>query len=287
MDLVGLLEVTRVRRVTPRMARVSFEAPPGFVAWPDQQLKLCFPRPGQRVPRLPPSDGDDMRWYQAFLAIPEEERPWMRGFTVRAHDPSRDELDIDFVLHGDSGPAARWAATAAPGQVLGRYGPSTLYRKELPESSRYLFAGDETAIPAVSSLLPSLPAGVRATVVIEVHDAAEEQPLPSPADVTVHWLHRDGRDPGGDLLLAKVAELGTSPGMAAWLAGEAGVVRSLRRRLVAAGVPKRMIDFSGNWRRSLTQDDPPTKEDLAEAQERLAAAQGEQERERRSGRRLD
>jgi NADPH-dependent ferric siderophore reductase len=275
MDLVGLLKVTHVRLVTPRMLRVSFEGLRDLVTWPDQQLKLYFPRPGQEVPRLPPSDGDDMRWYQAFLAVPEEERPWMRSFTVRGHDPVGGVLDVDFVLHGSSGPATRWAATAGPGQVLGRYGPSAVYRTSLAESSRYLFVGDETAIPAISSLLASLPGGVRATVVIEVHDAGEEQVLASPAELTVHWLHRDGREPGTDLLPAKVAELETPPGMVAWLAGEAGVVRTLRRQLVASGIPKPMIAFAGYWRRSLTQDDPPTKEDLAEAQERVAAARQE------------
>jgi hypothetical protein len=39
-------------------------------------------------------------------------------------------------------------------------------------------------------------------------------------------------------------------------------------------VPKRRIEFTGYWRKSLTQDDVPTEADLAEAQERLAEAQG-------------
>ncbi|GAB3441956.1 siderophore-interacting protein [Actinophytocola sediminis] len=269
MDLVGLLAVLSVKHMTPRMRRITFAAPEGLTTWPDQQLKLYFPRQGQRVPSLPPSDGDDMRWYQAFLAIPEQERPWMRSFTVRSHDPARGELEIDFVLHGASGPAARWAATAAPGQVLGRYGPSAAYRTTLPKATRYLFVGDEAAIPAIGSLLSALPEDVRVTAVLEVRDEAEEQPLPSPASVEFHWLHRHDRAAGGDLLPAKVAELPVPSGSVAWLAGEAGVVRSLRRNLVDRGIPKNMIEFTGYWRRSLTQDDPPTTEDLAEAQERL------------------
>jgi hypothetical protein len=60
----------------------------------------------------------------------------------------------------------------------------------------------------------------------------------------------------------------------AWLAGEAGTVRLLRRHLVEErGVPKRAIDFAGYWRRRRTQDDPPTEQDLADAQELLARAQ--------------
>jgi NADPH-dependent ferric siderophore reductase len=274
MDAVGLLEVTAVRRVTPRVVRVSFRAPEGFTTWPDQQLKLFFPPEGQTVPRLPPADGDQMRWYTAFQAVPASERPAMRSFTVRAYDPERAEIDVDFVLHGRHGPAARWAATAEPGQVLGRYGPSEVYRRPLPAAPRYLLAGDETALSAIASLLAALPARALAEAVVEVASAAEEQVLSSPARLTVHWLHRDGRPPGGDLLLSAVSALEVPPTVAAWLAGEAGVVRALRRHLVGRGVPKPRIEFAGYWRRGLTEDDPPTAEDLAQARERLADQDG-------------
>lgn len=267
MEVVGTLPVTRVRQLTPRMARVSFTAPEGFESWPDQQLKLCFPRGGPL--RLPEQPGDDvMRWYQAFLAIPEASRPWMRSFTVRSHDPSRGELDIDFVLHGDAGPAARWARSAAPGQVLGRYGPSRDYARPLPPGDWHLLAGDETALPAIGSLLESLPPSARALVFAEVADPLEQQPLPG--EVEVRWLHRSR----GESLVAAVRAASFPAGHAsAWLAGEAGAVRTLRRHLVGErGVPKRSIEFAGYWRRDLTQDDAPTEEDLAEARERLAQA---------------
>ncbi len=226
MELVGVLTVTRVRSLTPRMVRVSFTAPDGFEPWPDQQLKLCFPRGGEL--RLPPSDGDDMRWYQAFPGDPEESRPWMRGFTVRAHDPARAEIDIDFVLHGDGrsgrplGPhggrrARCWAATARPGST----------RRPLPPGDWHLFAGDETALPAIGSLLESLPASARPVVFAEVADPAEEQPLPGRPEV--HWLHRSR----GESLVDAVRAASFPPGaVSAWLAGEASAVRSLRRHLV-------------------------------------------------------
>lgn len=266
MDAVGDLRVTRVRTLTPRMVRVSFTAPDGFESWPDQQLKLCFPRGGSLA--LPEPAGDEMRWYQAFLAIPEESRPWMRSFTVRRHDPDRGELDIDFVLHGAAGPAVRWARTAAPGQVLGRYGPAEIYRRPLPPGDWYLLAGDETAIPAIGSLLESLPASVRALVYVEVADGAEEQPLSTSASVDIVWLHRES---GGSLVDSVRSATFPDGAMSAWLGGEAGAVRALRRHLVAErGVPKRSIEFTGYWRRRLSQDDAPTDEDMADAREKLA-----------------
>lgn len=282
---VALIQVTDVRRITPHMVRVTFagDGLDDFPTWPDQQLKLLFPRPGHRAPRLPDTaaGGDAMRWYQAFLALPEDERPWMRSYTVRSYDPVRHRITIDFVLHGTTataGPATRWAATAAVGDLLARYGPAAQYAKPLPldRADWLLLAGDATALPAIGSLVEVLPAGTRALACIEVAGAAEEQHFTTRADLTVQWVHADGRH---DALPAAVRALTFPPGpVFAWLAGEAGAVRALRRHLVEErGIGKRQIDFSGYWRRTLSQDDAPTAEDLAEAQERLAAARSPQD----------
>ncbi|MEU8915186.1 siderophore-interacting protein [Streptomyces nigrescens] len=277
---VALIQVTDVRRITPHMVRVTFagDGLDDFPTWPDQQLKLLFPRPGHRAPRLPDpaADGDAMRWYQSFLALPEDERPWMRSYTVRSYDPVRHRITIDFVLHGTTataGPATRWAASAAVGDLLARYGPAAQYAKPLPldRADWLLLAGDATALPAIGSLVETLPAGTRALACIEVAGAAEEQHFTTRADLTVQWVHADGHH---DALPAAVRALTFPPGpVFAWLAGEAGAVRAIRRHLVEErGLGKRQIDFSGYWRRTLSQDDAPTEEDLAEAQERLAAA---------------
>ncbi|MYT35017.1 SIP domain-containing protein [Streptomyces sp. SID8356] len=277
------LPVTRVRvvdveRVTPRTARVGFTADelPGLMEdRPDQQLKLCLPRAGQTVPRLPEPAADDpygMRWYEAYLAIPEPERPWMRSFTVRSYDRERNVMAVDFVLHGEGGPAARWGAAARPGDVLGMVGPSSLYARPLPAARRMLLAGDEAALPAVATLLEALPAGTSAIVYAEVADAAEERELPPAAGgAEVRWVHRAR----GGSLVGAVREAGAAlDGVdAAWVAGEASAVRDLRRHLVGERqLPKSAVEFSGYWRRALTQDDAPTKEDLAWAAERAADA---------------
>ncbi|MGW1379314.1 siderophore-interacting protein [Streptomyces sp. NPDC002446] len=283
---VALIHVTDVRRISPRMARITFagDGLDDFPTWPDQQLKLLFPQPGQHAPRLPErgADGDAMRWYQAFLALPEDERPWMRSYTVRSYDAVRHRITVDFVLHAAAtstddpapGPATRWAASAAVGDALARYGPAAEYAWPLPLDTAdwLLLAGDETALPAIGSLVEALPSGARALACIEVADAAEEQRFATRADVTVHWVHRDGVPPGhGDALPAAVRALPFPAGeVFAWLAGEAGTVRTLRRHLVdERGIDKRRIDFSGYWRRTLTQDDAPTEEDIAEARERV------------------
>ncbi|MGW2178914.1 siderophore-interacting protein [Streptomyces sp. NPDC001732] len=276
---VSYVRVVGVERITPRTARVTFTGDALAELMedrPDQQMKLCFPREGQDVPRLPEPDADDtygMRWYEAYLAVPEPERPSMRSFTVRAYDPGSGLMTVDFVLHGDDGPAVRWGRRARPGDVLGMVGPSSAYARPLPVADWLLLAGDETALPAIGTVLEFLPAGGRALAWIEVADAAEERPLGSSGDVTVHWVHRDR---GGSLPDAvRAARLPAGSG-AAWLAGEAGTVRNLRRHLVEErGLPRKAVEFTGYWRRSLTQDDAPTEEDLAWAKEQMEEGAGE------------
>ncbi|MEU3568065.1 siderophore-interacting protein [Kitasatospora sp. NPDC036755] len=277
---VTFVEVVEVHRITPRTARITFaaeELPDTVGTTPDQQLKLCFPRPGQREPRLPARQDDPMGWYRAYLALPEAERPLMRSFTLRGRRPGTRLVEIDFVLHGDTGPAAAWALRAAPGDRLGMVGPSALYAPKVPFAEAaaaadwVLLAGDETALPALATLVGALPEGVRAYAWIEVADRTERQDLESRAVLAVEWLYRDGAAPGA--LLAGAFRDRALPGGEpfVWLAGEAGAVRAVRRLLVERhGVPKAGIDFTGYWRHRLTQDDAPTAEDLADARERSA-----------------
>ncbi|MEE1753219.1 siderophore-interacting protein [Streptomyces sp. SP18CS02] len=269
------VHATAVRRVTPRLVRVTFggEAPACFPpGGPDQQVKLFFPRRGQSVPVLPEpdADGDVMRWYAAYNAMAADQRPWMRSYTVRAHDAGRGTIDIDFVLHagGAEGPATRWARAARAGDTLGMFGPSELFARQVdPRAGDWtLMVADHCALPALATVAEALPAGRRAVAYIEVPDAAEEQTLRSAADLSVRWLHGEG------LLLDAVRSLRPPTGAGyAWLAGEADAVRALRRHLVdERGLDRRSVDFAGYWRRRLSQDDAPTPADLAEAQERLS-----------------
>lgn len=300
-----------MRRISPRMVRVTLGGPAladfSYEA-PDQQVKLYFPRPGQSAPRLPEpgADGDIMRWYGELQAIPEDERPWTRSYTIRAHDAARGTVDVDFVLHGGAGgegdsgdgdgggegtegPATRWARSAGPGDVLGMFGPSAYFAEPVPLGTTdwMLLAGDESALPAIGTIIEALPTGARAVAYVEVRDASEEQRFESAGEVTVHWLHRaasagngsagegsareGAAGEGGALVAAVRAAAFPAGSMYAWLGGEAGAVRALRRHLVGErGLDKRSIHFTGYWRRRLTHDDAPTEADLAEARERLA-----------------
>lgn len=222
--------VASVHQLTPRMTRIqlSGDSLSGLAAVPGQTLKIY-------VPDL--ASG----------------HPVTRDYTVRDYDSAKPSLDIDFVLHGD-GPAANWARCAQPGDPVEFVGPSGRYRPD-PHADWHLFAGDETALPAIQAYVAMLPAPARVALYIEVADAAEEQPMPGAARPAVRWLHRDGRTPGTSTLLddaVRGARLPPGQGRI-WLAGHTPTVRRIRAHLLnERGVDRRALYVKGFWDRQRT-----------------------------------
>ncbi len=85
-------------------------------------------------------------------------------------------------------------------------------------------------------------------------DPADIQDLSGAGEVDVTWLVREPGSPSGLLTALREAEL---PGgdTYAWIAGESGTVKELRRHLVAErGLDRRAVSFSGYWRRGASED---------------------------------
>jgi len=230
-----LLQVARAEQISPKMCRITLtgDALDGFVtAAPDDHVKLFFPAQGEALPALPDSGAPCCA----------------RDYTPRRFDAARRELVIDFVLHGD-GPATLWAARAKPGDWLGVGGPRGSVLP--PEDDTTLLVGDESALPAISRFLEEMPPGARAIAIIEVASLREQRHVPTAANATITWLHRNGMPPGNIALLAPaVHDLALRPGSVfAWLAGEIDVVRALRHTLIARhGMDRSQIRAAGYWR---------------------------------------
>lgn len=169
--------------------------------------------------------------------------PVMRDYTPRRIDTGARELDIEFALHGD-GPAAEWAAQAAPRQRVTIGGPRGSFIVPT-DFDWHLLIGDETALPAVARRLEELPAGTRAIVRLAVADPADRRPLPSAAEVDLQWVNADRA------LLDAVRALVLPAGEGyAWCAGEAGTMAELRRVLVEdKGHDRHAIRAAAYWKR--------------------------------------
>lgn len=202
--------VARVERLTPHFTRVTFagEELAGFgTAGLDQRIKIVLPLPEVGFAAFP--DVDD--WYSAWRELPAESRNPFRTYTARAVRPELRELDIDFVGHGDGGPASAWAMNAAPGDEIVLIGPDELSEGRATgidwrpgAVDTVLLAGDETAAPAIASILETLPADASGVALIEVPSADDVLELRHPAGVEVRWLPRAIADAGhgGELIPA-------------------------------------------------------------------------------------
>ena len=241
---VDVFTVTAVADVTPTVRRVVLTGSPAAVAAAGPTISLLVPGPGDRCPRFPQVARDGrIVWPAGPHGIS------LRSYTARRQDPQRAELEIDFVLHGD-GPAAAWAAAAVPGALLGVAGGAPLGHRPAAE---LLLVGDETALPAITRILGEAPPSARGTVLVEVADDREEQPLPAPAGVTVRWLHRGSTAPGESTLLADaVAALDRPAGedLFAWVAAESAAVRAIRADLRGRwGLTRAQHHAIGYWRK--------------------------------------
>ncbi|HXD29106.1 MAG TPA: SIP domain-containing protein, partial [Arthrobacter sp.] len=247
------------------------------------------------------SDEDASGWYRAWLAKDPSERGAMRTYTVRSFRPAGHpgnagtdpELDLDFVLHVRrengvlvGGPASVWAAEAQVGDEVIILGPNRALcghdyggiEFRPGQARRILLAGDETAAPAICSILESLPPGITGDAFIEVPSVDDIQGSFTRSGVAVQWLPRGMQAPG-NLLEAAVRSAVAIPGAGAvdpgndyedvnvdegilwetttgsgqpfyaWIAGEAGVIKSMRRYLVRdVGIDRKQVSFMGYWR---------------------------------------
>ncbi|WP_406352438.1 siderophore-interacting protein [Streptomyces sp. NBC_00658] len=265
------LQVVRTRRLGPSLVRVTFAGPDlhGFASdGCDQSLSLFLPRPGQEEPVLPMEYGD--AWRQAWLDIPEDVRAVMRSYTLRTLRRDAQglttEIDIDFVLHGTepgsatpAGPASQWASRARAGDRAVLLGPAVADNGAIrfrppADADLVVIWADETALPAASAILESLPAGTRARAWLEVEHTEDIQDLVIAADADITWLVRNDSSPMA-VDAVRAAQLPPAERPYVWIAGESGQVKELRRHLVREReIDRRRITFVGYWRRGLTEE---------------------------------
>ena len=301
--LLTELVAESVTRISPTFVRVELSSPdlahfglpgPRF----DQRFKLIFAAEGRPLPDVSAADAD---WMTAWFEQPTEERGHMRTYTIRdvVGEGADTRFVVDFVVHedGKAGPGAAWALAAKPGDRVVALAPRRGQEFggiefAVPDgTARLLLVGDESAVPAVASILGCLDPDARGAVFLEVPDAFDLQDLVAPAGIEVTWLTRGHAEVGSRLVPAVRAHMGLEAGewtdaaevdpdlwetptysssgadveteqvadaegalegLYAWIAGESRMVTTLRRALVSElGVDRKRVAFMGYWRRGV------------------------------------
>jgi NADPH-dependent ferric siderophore reductase len=237
--------------LSPHTVRITADGP-GFDAvrlneFTDKYAKLVFVDPSLGL--TPPYDLAALR-----ESLPPGRLPVTRTYTLRRADAERQQLAIDFVVHGDEGIAAPWAAHAEPGDILTLSGAGGAYRPD-PGRDWHLLAGDESALPAICSALEALPGDARGVAYLETCDPGEYLDATPPSGMEVVWLHRP--QPGSQPRLLADALLAGPwlPGRADVFAhGERESMKAVRAALKARLGEGDQVSLSGYWAAGRTED---------------------------------
>lgn len=221
-DLVRrTLAVVRTAPLTARMVRITLGGPElsGFAALgPADHVKLFFP------------DGESRDYTPAAFRAASDQHP--------------DELDLDFVLHGDEGPASAWASRAQIGDELVVAGPrgSQLAPTGI---SRLVIIVDETGFPAAGRWFEAAGDDLPVDVLVWPLDAAPEEyfgeAIPARASVTALAPNE---------LMPALRDLAPFDEQTFFfLAGEATTLAPLRRYLRRElELPADQVQATGYWR---------------------------------------
>lgn len=218
-----LLKVQSWQDLSPHLRRIVFHSA-DLADYPFQcngaHIKLFLPLPGQDAPQLPLVTAQGPQWAD------KADKPIARTYTLRSYDAAACTLSVDFVLHGDNGPASRFALAAAPGMCVGISPPAGPVPM-LKAAAHYLLAGDLSALPAIESMLHDMAPAARGDVLLWLPERADLRPLPLPAAVRLHSFFGDAGQHAAFIDTLRQCRPSTDDCFV-WLAGEASLVADAR-----------------------------------------------------------
>lgn len=189
------------------------------------------------------------------LESDEESKPRMRSYTVRHFDSSALILDLDFVAHGDNGPASAWALSCVIGDEISLIGPGAV---KLPDftSDWFFLVGDMTALPALSVIAERLPETAMGYLVVELIDNQDKPELSLPKGMELICVVNPDQEKVNTLLVDKVLSLPWLAGHGfVWSACEMNSMRLLRDYFLGdKKVQKDHIYISSYWKMGVSDE---------------------------------
>lgn len=178
------LRVGKITDLSPHMRRVRLHGV-DLDAYDEDSIhiRLLIPPRGQAQPKWPTLAENGMPVWPSGDDMIEQ-----RVYTIRDMDAQAGWVDIDFVMHGDNGPGSSFALHARDGDLVAMTGP---LGNALPDVDWMLFAGDETALPAIGRYLAEVPEHVSGHAIIEVGNANDVIDVATKSQIKVTWLYRD------------------------------------------------------------------------------------------------
>ena len=206
---------------------------------PAASVRLLLPSaPGQAL-EIPQWNGNE------FL-LADGRRPTLRTLTPLTTDG--DVLRLAILRHGGS-PLSSWLERCGPGDQVAVSGPGRGLTPD-PAVGDWILAGDESAIPAIMTLLRAIPppASIRVIVEADEHDPEDRPAMPDHVGASIDWGTPGPGAPSGDTLVRRLAQVTVSPDTLLWAAGEAAAMQRIRRQLDRGSTPRSMTVVRGYWK---------------------------------------
>ena len=240
-----ILTVSRATRLTPNMIRVTFAGP--------ELADIPAGCEGAHCKLLLPVEGQSRADFA--MQLERGPNPARRTYTVRHLRSDPAEIDIDFVSHGDEGPASAWALRAQPGSFCGFSGPGNVKLTEF-YADWYLVAADMAALPVAAATLEAMPRGARGFAIFEITSDDDRQEIDAPPGIELHWMLQPDPHKRSSAQEQFIRSLDWPAGtVQTCIAGESGVIRVLRHLLhKEKRLPKPDTYISGYWKIGLVED---------------------------------
>lgn len=159
------------------------------------------------------------------LWVPDINRPGalrQRGYTLVDPDQEGDTFALEFVMHERAGSASQWAQNVQPGVEVELSHTPTKLKADLAIGN-VILVGDSSAIPAINSILDSLPESTLAHVsLLGTHEQAESL-------IRMRTRDRLVRADDREMLISGLRDLSVDPdGTYVWAAGERRMITATR-----------------------------------------------------------
>ncbi|MFG4003137.1 siderophore-interacting protein [Flavobacterium aquidurense] len=242
--------------ITPHYIRVIFDVT-------NEQLDLLANvKPGSNNKiYIPPKGMNVIYFANKESNVLSELLPVMRTYTTRSIDFEKRELCIDFVAHGDNGPASAWAQKAEAGDILGIAMKGNAKDLVL-QADEYLLIGDSTALPVIGNILEQLPKGVNVKAVLEVYGKKDKIDFVSQATVSVDWVYNKNPEKGSELSkwIKKISLPEIKIKRFAFIAAEYNTVKALRSYFKEEiGWERSQYNASSYWKAGKTETESNTE----------------------------
>ncbi|MEO0329823.1 MAG: siderophore-interacting protein [Pseudomonadota bacterium] len=241
-----LLVVDRCHYISPNMIRVTFAG---------KVLEgIPFNSAGANCKIMLPDENQSLEEFK--IQLMDGPKPVTRTYTVRQIRSDPLEMDIDFVAHGENGPASKWVMNANPGDFIGFAGPSSPKIQNF-YADWYLIAADMSALPVAAATLEAMPEDAKGVAIFEILSEADKQKFSIPSGIDVNWVVSPDPYSSSTKQLEFLKQMQWPSGIVqTCVAGESAVIRTLRNYLNNdKNIDRRHTYISGYWKIGLVEDE--------------------------------